>query len=362
MALLWADIPSGDTGIYGTTTSYMLSGVWAELGGGTVSLDEDPDPTITGNVLTFGDGITAGYARFVNPGGAQNTAGIATRLWMNSLPNTDARRPWIHQFRDVSNNLRLGIRVSTTGTIQVYRDVAFLTDIGTLIGETTGPVLTAQAWRHVETKVLWSTTVGTVTIKVEGVEVLALTGVNTGAGNYAQFCIGVSATSVTTVNFAGSMKDVVFWDGTGSQNNDFLGPVGVYWRQPNADISSGWARTSGSTDYGLVDESPPVDAGYIYADDTPPAASIMGMEALPADVVAIRGIISVARAQKSDGGDGNMQVSLSPNGTDWDTGADNAISTAFTYYLDVSEVSPDTAAPWTPVEVDSLEIRLNRTL
>jgi hypothetical protein len=264
---------------------------------------------------------------------------------MNSLPSTNERRPWIHQFRDISNNFRLGIRVSTTGSIQVYRDVAYLTDVGTLIGETTGPVLTAQAWRHVETKVLWSTTVGTVTIKVEGVEVLALTGVNTGAGNYAQFAVGVNATSVTFVTFAGSMKDIVFWDGSGSQNNDFLGPVGVYWRQPNADISSGWARTSGSTDYGLVDESPPMDAGYIYADDSPPAASIMGMEALPAD-----------------GGDGSMQVSLSPNGTDWDTGADNAISTAFSYYFDVSEVSPDTAAPWTPVEFDDLRIRLNRTL
>jgi hypothetical protein len=269
--------------------------------------------------------------------------------------------PWIHQFRDVSNNLVLAIRVTTTGALEAYRDVNFTTGVGTLIGATTGPVLSAGSWRHIETKAVHSTTVGTVTIRVEGVEVMALTGVNTGAASYAQVAVGTSA-GLVTVAFSQMMKDIVFWDGNGSQNNDFLGPCGVYWRQPDADVSSGWARTSGTTDYELVDESPPADAGYIYADDTLPAASIMDIAGLPPDVIAIRGIISVQRAMKSDGGDGNLQVILSPNGTDWDTGADNAVSTAFTYYYDVSEVSPATAAAWTPVEFDSLEIRLNRTV
>ena len=356
MALIWADIPSGDTGLYGTTTSNMLAGVWAQLSG-TVTLAEDPDPNITGNVLTFG----SGHARYVYAGGVQTTAGIATRLWLNAIPATSATRPWIHQFRDVSNNLVLGIRVSTTGSLQVYRDVVYLTDVGTLIGETTGPVLTAQSWRHVETKVVHSTTVGTVTIKVEGVEVLALTGVNTGAAAYAQVAIGVVAGAIT-VSGALSMKDVVFWDGSGSENNDFLSTVGVYYLRPTADVSTGWSRTSGTTDWDLLNESPPNDAGYIYAGDPPPAASILNVEELPAEIVGVRGLISVGRSAKSDSGDGNLQMSLSPNGTDWDAGADNPVSTAFTYYYDVSEVSPDGAAPWTPVEVNALEFKLNRTV
>jgi hypothetical protein len=112
----------------------------------------------------------------------------------------------------------------------------------------------------------------------------------------------------------------------------------------------------------LLNESPPNDTGYIYAGDPPPAASILNVEELPAEIVGVRGIISVGRSAKSDSGDGNLQMSLSPNGTDWDDGADNPVSTAFTYYYDVSEVSPDTTAAWTPVEVNALEFKLNRTV
>lgn len=355
MSIRWADFPSGDTGLYGTTTSLMLSGIWAETSSGT-SIIEDPDPNTTGNVLL----CSGSRCRYVLPS-AQNTVGIAARVWLPSIPSTNATRPAIFQWRDGSNNVSLAVLVSPTGSLQVIRDVNFTGGTSTQIGETAGPVMTASAWRHVEIKVLWSTTVGTVTIKVEGVEVLALTGVNTGAANYAQVAVGVSY-SLVAVSFSTYFKDIVFWDGSGSVNNDFLSTVGVYYLRPTADVSTGWSRTSGSTDWELLNESPPNDSGYIYAGDPPPAPSILNVEELPADIVGVRAILPVARAAKSDSGDGNLQMSVSPNGTDWDAGADNAVSTAFTYYYDVSEVSPDTAAAWTPVEVNALEFELNRTV
>lgn len=355
MTLMWADIPSGDVGLYGTTTAYMLDGVWAELTT-NVTLIEDPDPNITGNVLHFG----SGRARYVFPAGAVATAGTGTRVWLDNIPTSDAARPGIHQYRDGSNNVRLVILVSPTGAIQVYRDCDATSGVGTLVGATAGPVMVAQSWRHIESKVLWSTTVGTVEVRIEGVVVLNLTGVNTGAANYSQVAIGTSF-SLAGVSTTLSIKDVTFWNGSGSENNTFFGPCGVYDLPPDADVSSGWSRTSGSTDFGLVDEAPPNDAGYIYAGTPPPAPSIMNPSNLPADIVGVRGVISVARAEKSDGGDGKMQVSMSPNGTDWDDGADNAISTAFQYYYDVSEVSPDTLDPWTPTEVNGMQIKLNRT-
>jgi hypothetical protein len=86
------------------------------------------------------------------------------------------------------------------------------------------------------------------------------------------------------------------------------------------------------------------------------------MENLPPDITSVRALISVTRHRKIDGGDGNVQTALSPNGTNWDNGADRPITTAFQYDFDVSEVSPVTSSPWTPVEVDSLKLRINRTL
>lgn len=353
MTLMLADIPSGDTGRYGTTKSYMMDGIWADVNGGSAQIIDDPDPNITGNVLD----LTSSYARYVYPGGAVATAGMGCRVYLPNIPTGENTVPSIHQYRGGSNQLLVTITVSPTGSIRALRwDGATSTELG----ETTGPVLVANSWRHVESKVLFSDTVGTVEVRVEGVVVLNLTSQDTNAVSAEQCAIGVSIDSNSvpqTVYF----KDVTFWNGSGTQNNTFLGPCGVYRLTPNADVSSGWTRTSGTTDYELVDEAPPNDADYIYAGDPPPAASIMQMTNLPADIISVRGVISVIRAQKSDGGDGTLQNSMSPDGTNWDAGADNAISTAFSYYYDVSEVSPATAAAWTPTEVNAMRVRLNRT-
>jgi hypothetical protein len=112
----------------------------------------------------------------------------------------------------------------------------------------------------------------------------------------------------------------------------------------------------------LLNETPPVDTGYIQADDTPPAPAEVLFTALPDDVTSVRGLISITRSFKTDGGDGNLQSSLSPNGTDYALGADNPVTTAATYRFDISQVSPDTAAAWSPSEVNTIRQRYDRTV
>lgn len=93
-----------------------------------------------------------------------------------------------------------------------------------------------------------------------------------------------------------------------------------------------------------------------------PDPDIVSFTDLDADVTSVKGIMSIQRAAKTDGGDGNLQVSLSPNGTDWDDGTDTPLTTAQTYHWDTSEVSPASAGPWLPAEVNTLQGKLNRTL
>jgi hypothetical protein len=113
----------------------------------------------------------------------------------------------------------------------------------------------------------------------------------------------------------------------------------------------------------MITDGRPNDLTYMSAADNPlPSPMRFEMEDLPPDITSVRALISVTRHRKIDGGDGNVQTALSPNGTNWDNGADRPITTAFQYDFDVSEVSPVTSSPWTPVEVDSLKLRINRTL
>ena len=88
----------------------------------------------------------------------------------------------------------------------------------------------------------------------------------------------------------------------------------------------------------------------------------MELEDLPPEVISVRGILMVARQRKSDGGDCLTQVGISPDdGATWDNGADRAITTAFTYWGDWSELDPDTSDPWTPLASNNARIRINRT-
>lgn len=356
MTLLHADFPSGSRGIYDVDENLMLDGLWAQES--NVVLETDPDPNIV-NGLCLRVSSSAGgngQVRMVLPA-AKLTVGMGCRVWLSNIPTATNQRPSPHVYRDAGNNPLVSIVVSATGSIQAYRG----TRTGTLLGETSGPVLTPNAWRHVESLVTFDEATGSVEVRVEGETVLNLTNVNTSAGPCAQIAVfNESNGSGGTTQYR--IKDFTLHDGDGTQNNGFIGTCGVYWLPMAADVSSGWSRTSGSSDYALVDESPPNDADYIFAGESPiPAPSIMETGVLPPDIVSVRGVISVVRAQKSDSGDANLQISLSPNGVDWDDGADRPISTAFTYYRDVSELSPNGGFPWTPLEFP-VQTKLNRTI
>lgn len=355
MALVFADFPSGQEGLYGTNTSYMLNGVWAQLfigGSGSISLVEDPDPNVEGNVFRMGGSSGSARARIVNPAGAQATSGVGVRMWLSGLPTTTSIIPAI-EFRNGSNVLICDAIVLPDGNLRVRNSA------GATLGTTTVPAATANAWLHLEIKALRDAAAGTVELRVNGVSKLELTGLALGADNIAQAALSLSISGISDFIY---WKDFIYWDGSGSEVNDFQGSVAVRDLLPDGDIALNWTTSSGSTGYNLLDESPPVDTGYIQAADPPPDPAKFSLTDLPDDVTSVRALIPIVRAVKTDGGDCNIQMGLTPNDTNWDDGADRPITTAFTYYWDVSHLSPATAAPWTPVEVNAAYVRVDRTL
>lgn len=358
MSLLWADFPSGQPGLYGTDTSNMLDGLYAETS--VLQLVNDPDPNITGNVLQFSDGteVTDSLYRKVLPA-EKSTLGLGARFYFSTLPSDNNHRPNLFEFRNADNETLLSLRINTAGTLTLINSA------GTELGTSSSPVIVASAWQQVECKAVLSATVGTFECRVEGIEVagLTLTGVNT---------VG-SATPITCIQFASKspsssgtvkqfyMKDLIVWDDAGSLNNDFFGSVSVYALLTDGDVSLNWTPSTGATGYNLLDESPPDDADYISAGDPPPSPAVMSLTDLPADVTSVRGLIAIARSMKTDGGDGNLQVSMVSNAA-VGSGSDRPITTAFTYWYDVFETDPDTSAAWTPAAVDDANIQFDRTL
>ena len=489
MGLIRADFPGGQHGLYGRDESLMVSGgVYAAIyedSTGQLTLEDDPDFNVgsTGTVLyTYagGSAISEYYLRFAYPTPAY-TQGWSGRVWIPSLPESNSSTPYL-AFCSSGNSVLVGIRFLSNGGIEAR---TARNNAGTQYGETANPPLTAGAWKHVEVKVFSDSSAGTIEVRVEGNVVLDLDTLDTDGSLIGQIRMG--AYSPTTSPSAHCYwKDVVFWDTSGSEVNDFIGSVGVYDLHPDGDDTLNWNTSRGSTGYNLIDDNKPantltssgaisateqvridstyyewtagsVDTGspdgssgnpwlvnagasaadaienlfkaigatgtegtdystgltahstvtadgysataldieatdglttnitctetgsnlswlastlnkrntdnsWISADDTPPDPSIFTMTDLPQDVTSITGIFMIGRMVKTDGGDCDMQMALSPNGTDWDTGTDRSITVASTWWWDASHLSPDTSSPWTPAEVDSLEFRIDRTL
>jgi hypothetical protein len=258
------------------------------------------------------------------------------------------------RWKDGGNNLIAQVTVTTTGALQAYNN-------GALIGTTAGPVITANGWWHVEAQLTCDAAAGgSLTVWVEGLQVLNITGLTTNVASTSQIEMGVDP-AATSANPPMYVKDWVLWDGTGTVNNTQLGPVIVCDLVENGDVSGGWTST-GANAWSAINESPPDDAGYIDAVTPPPADQICTLTDLPANIVGVRGLVTVVRAWKTDGGDGSMTVGITPDaGAHYANGASHAVSTAPTYFTDASNVSPATGVAYTPVEVNASNIRFKRT-
>lgn len=337
----------------------MLNGVYAENAG--CDLLADPDSNAPAGSIALIVASSGGYtgARYILSA-EQEEVGLLSRVWMPFVPDTDivgnavtgTTPTW--EWRDVSNN------PICTLVVRANAGLSLLTNLGgTVIETTSGPVITSNAWWHIEAEIIrTSPTSIDYEVRVEGVTVLSGSGTVTNANDIAQVFYGNKSFALRNYWF----KDIVIRDGTGTRNTGFLGSVTVVSLVPNSDISTGWTPSTGTLHYPLVDNSPPVDAtDYVTAPYPPPSHDQYGLTSLPDDVTSVKGIMTFVRARKTDGGDGNLQVSMVSNG-DVANGADRPITAAFTYWRDLFEEDPDTSSPWLPGAVDVAELRINRTL
>lgn len=358
MSILFADdfkgYGPGNSGS-GSGAAHLFDGLWAE---GNADIVADPDPLATGNVLylhNFYTSIRRPYAK-----GALGVAGTAVRMWMPALPNVTTGAGIIG-YLDGGNATQTNCVITPTGAVEIWRGSSAVGSGGTKLGQTAGPVTTANAWHHYEFKVLCDPAAGTAELRVDGVSVIALTGINTGTALQLSLDITDRRTGSPAVPNC-YFKDLVTWDATGTQNNNFLGTVSVIGMVPNGDVTVNWTPSTGTIAYNLIDNSPPIDGTeYLTAGTPPPSPILVALSNLPANVTSVRAMIAQLRARKLDGGDGNIQASLK-SAAAYVAGADRPITTAFTYYEDVFEIDPNTAVAWTPASADAAQLRINRTI
>lgn len=357
MTLLWCD----GFDHYGTDKGNMTDGAWAESGGTDLTLSTGNPRTGTHSLRFAATAAQGADTRRVF-GGAKTTVGVGAPFWFSNLPTANDEAQ-LFGFRDTANAEQVVIILQTTGIIEVFRGGP----AGTSIGVTAVPVITAEAYTHIEAMVTIDNSAGEVEVRVNGITVLALTGVDTAQTaniETSQVAIGKRFGSFNDTGITAMYIDDIFcYDDNGSFNNTFIGDRRVLTLFPNADTAAAdWTPLSG-TGFSNIDEADPDDdTSYISAASgaSPGLVSEFDMENLPAGVSSVSAVVLVNRMRKTDAGVANVLPSLVSGSTEA-AGTDHPLTEAYAYYHEVIEADPDTAAPFTPSAVDSAKLKVERT-
>ncbi|MBU6231609.1 hypothetical protein KGP36_02980 [Patescibacteria group bacterium] len=351
MSILWMDNFQN----YGTSLSIAQQGTpYQYLGGINGGLVANPDGS-GDTVLQIGG--NTGNSNVVDNGVALPASGtkigVAFRYRTQALPSSSGVRPSLMQYRDLTNAKQVDIIVESNGSLTVQIQ-------GTQIINTGYPIVTAGNWQHFEIYV--DSTVGSVTVKLEGVQVIN----QTYAANSIVFAnIGWSPRQdlYSPAQAATSyMKDFIIWNTSGTVNNSFIGPVSVYRLAPTTDVSNSWTLTGGTSVSGITSADPPNDSNYIAAGYTGlPLSATVNLSDLPSNVVGVRAVMTLQRAEKSDGGDATINTQIH-SGSATFTGANHNIGTSFAYSYDISEVDPNTGSAWNPIAVNNATMSIVRTV
>jgi hypothetical protein len=288
----------------------------ARVSGNSIVLSTDTSFARTSNLNTSSTVIVGQAVKFGDPGGSNGFFD----LW---------------RARDHSDSEFITVRMRY-GIIQVL--------IGsTIMAETSGFRAKQNVWYYVETKVFIDGSAGTVTIRVNGIEVLNVTGLDT---------LVNAPASVKDIRLIGSIN-LQFWvddfyiaDDSGYIHTDFLGSMITQTIRPDADATANFTTSTPSANhFENVDET-------IVDDDTSYVESNTSGQRELYDHGNLSALTTVKAAGLNvivnDGGVNQaFQHLVSSNGTENVSGNITINSSSYLTKLYVSEQDPDINAAWT---------------
>lgn len=261
-----------------------------------------------------------------------------------SPPGTSQYWPF-RIYGDGRTTLHLTIYGSNvSGAIQVRRGAGN----GTLLAESAPGVIQVDTWHHVEIRATIADSDGRCEVWVDGAKVIDFTGDTKNGGTASQpDSVGFWRANTGTM----LISDIVI-----SSASTPVGPATVWLHLPDGDgdhTDLSQEPNSGAN-WEKVDENPPDgDTTYVYG-DTDGEFDLYTLDDLPAGTWDVLAIQTEIDARTDDGGARNLIPVLKTNGSEY-RGTSTPVSASYDTYLEVWETNPDTAAAWTPAEVDALQ-------
>ena len=221
-------------------------------------------------------------------------------------------------------------------------------------------VMYSGIWYYVEMKVTIANSIGanTCQVRINGVEII-----NVDAGEDLQVSANATADSIRFVGSAGSTiivyyDDVYIFDGTGSENNDFIGDVKVASHFPDGNgTTNNFNGSDGNSvdNYLLVDENPTDDDSTYTESSTPGDIDLYTFDDLATTPDTIYAVQVNNILTKTDAGSRTMRSVTRPVATDF-FGASRAIPAgSYVNTEEIYDLNPETSLAWTEALFNATE-------
>lgn len=229
---------------------------------------------------------------------------------------------------------------------------------GTVLGSYVVTPITYTDWYYFEAKCVLHDTAGSVVVKMNGITIINLTGIDTkNGGTKTVFdSIGIGP-SQTLNNVHDVVDDLYICNGAGSVNNDFLGDVAVETLYPNGDGSSSqFLGSDGNSvnNYLLVDEpNTPILTDYVE-DATSGHRDLYAMSNLVRTSGPIYGVQVTDHVRNSDAGAISAKTALK-SGATVENGPVFPVTTTWKTTRKMHELNPDGSVAWNIAAVNAIE-------
>jgi hypothetical protein len=223
--------------------------------------------------------------------------------------------------------------MGATGTLVAKRG-------GTTLGTSASPVLVAATWAYIECEFHRNGSTGTFKAYVNGVQVLNLTGQNTGASDIDTVKVGAGT--------AFSMDDL-YCTNTATK----LGECRIDVLHPTADTATkDWTPSTGSNNYAVVDDTTFDLTDYVTAATAgnKDYYALGDLSFAPNNIFAVQ-VTHVAK--KDDATTRTYRANIKSSSTEAN-GATRGLGTSYVVYADIFETDPNGSIAWTQTSVNAL--------
>jgi hypothetical protein len=327
---------------------------WDQYGGNASLLANSGYSTNVGSLVT--PGRTGNYCiRFNNSTGfVKPLVNVATKLGIGVAINPVSGIGGTSYLSSGLAWYSSGNTFEMSAVLNSDYSVAIFDRTHTLVGKTPPGLLIASSWQFVEVVAIQNsggTNTGYAEVRINGVSQCIVNNINL-PNQFTAF--GLQGNSSGNV----SMDDWFAWDGTGTQNNTFIGDRRLVFCVPNGNGVPQNFTFTGATAWQSCNLVPPVDTTYIdgaAAGNT----SEFTKQAMGLASTNIAAVVVMGRIFKTDAGVATASIGIDSAGHVLNSAAIAPGTSGAFYYFPV-ELDPNGNVAWTQPNVDAANIVINR--